>query len=76
LHASVDSYIQEARDLLSSDASSTDIMKVAITLSIKENEKEKELMKREAETALSIKENYYLKKLSILSLRYTINTND
>jgi hypothetical protein len=38
----------------------------------KEKEKEKEIEKvvMEKDNALSIKENYYLKKLSILSLRY------
>lgn len=70
LHASVDSYIQEARELLSSNVSDSDIMKVAVLLVIKENEKGTALLKREAQVALSMKENYYLKKLSILSQRY------
>ena len=79
LRASVDSYILEARELLSPNISDVEIMKVALILSIKEKEKEKALMEKEKEKALiekekdyalSIKENYYLKKLSVLSLRY------
>jgi hypothetical protein len=66
--ASVDSYILEARELLSPNISDVEIMKVALLLSIKE--KEKELIEKEKDYALSIKENYYLKKLSVLSLRY------
>ena len=70
LRASVDSYILEAKELLSPNISDVEIMKVALLLSIKENEKEKALMEKEKDYALSIKENYYLKKLSVLSLRY------
>ena len=81
LRASVDSYILEARELLSPNISDVEIMKVALILSIKEKEKEKALMEKEKEKALiemekekdfalSTKENYYLKKLSVLSLRY------
>ena len=88
LLASVNSYIEEARQILSSDISDTEIMKLAIYLSIKENEKvtalmekdkiaalmekdkEIELLLLDKATALSIKDNFYLKKLSILSLRY------
>jgi len=95
LRASVDSYINEAR-LLLSDMSDVEVMKVALLLSVKDNEKElmKEkkdnekamalmeekkdnekamamaLMEEKKDKALSIKENYYLKKLCILSLRY------
>ena len=72
LRASVDSYILEARELLSPNISDVEIMKVALILSIKEKEKEKALieMEKEKDFALSTKENYYLKKLSVLSLRY------
>jgi hypothetical protein len=108
LRVSVDSYIREARELLSSDTSETEIMKVAILLSIKDKEnqkllmekdkelmekdkekdkelmekdkeKDKELMEKDKEKELMVKKiemehmlliNYYLKKLSILSLRY------
>jgi len=70
LRASVDSYILEARELLSPNISDVEIMKVALLLSIKENEKEKALIEKDKDYALSIKENYYLKKLSVLSLRY------
>lgn len=79
LRASVDSYILEARELLSPNISDVEIMKVALLLSIKEKEKaliekekekEKALIEKEKDYALSIKENYYLKKLSVLSLRY------
>ena len=75
--SSVDSYITEATDLLSSDAKAAEIMKVALYLAIKEKEKElmvkdkekeKELMAMEKEK--DIIKNYYLKKLSILSQRY------
>ena len=86
LRASVDSYINEAR-LLLSDMSDAEVMKVALLLSVKDNEKDNEkamalmekqkdnektiaLMEKENDNALSIKENYYLKKLSILWLRY------
>ena len=84
--SSVDSYITEATDLLSSDAKAAEIMKVALCLLMKEKEKEKELMVMEKEKELMVKEkekelmvmkkekdineNYYLKKLSILSQRY------
>ena len=81
--SSVDSYIKEATDLLSSDAKATEIMKVALCLLMKEKDKEKELMvmkkekEKEKEKELmvmkkekDINENYYLKKLSILSQRY------
>ena len=91
--SSVDSYISEAREILPSDIKDVElIMKVALLLSIKDKEKEKELIVKDKEkekelivkdnekaTALmqmqmqkekDIKENYYLKKLSILSLRY------
>ena len=70
LRASVDSYILEARELLSPNISDVEIMKVALLLSIKEKEKEKALIEKEKDYALSIKENYYLKKLSVLLLRY------
>lgn len=66
--SSVDSYITEATDLLSSDAKAAEIMKVALCLLMKEKEKEKELMVMKKEK--DINENYYLKKLSILSQRY------
>ena len=70
--SSVDSYIKEATDLLSSDAKATEIMKVALCLLMKEKEKEKELvvMKNDMKKEKDISENYYLKKLSILSQRY------
>jgi len=64
--SSVDSYITEATDLLSSDAKAAEIMKVALCLLMKENEKERMVMKKEKD----IMENYFLKKLSILSQRY------
>jgi biopolymer transport protein ExbB/TolQ len=89
--ASVDSYINEAR-LLLSNVSDVEVMKVALLLSVKDNESmekrkdnekamalmekqkdnEKESMEKQKDNdnALSIIENYYLKKLSILSLRY------
>ena len=57
LHASVDSYIQEARELLSSNVSDSDIMKVAVLLVIKENEKGTALKDKEKETALLVAEN-------------------
>lgn len=64
--SSVDSYITEATDLLSSDAKAAEIMKVALYLAIKEKEKELMVMEKEKD----IIKNYYLKKLSILSQRY------
>ena len=58
LRASVDSYILEARELLSPNISDVEIMKVALILSIKEKEKEKEkaLIEKEKEKALMEKE--------------------
>jgi hypothetical protein len=72
--SSVDSYITEATDLLSSDAKAAEIMKVALYLAIKEKDKEKEkelmVMKNDMQKEKDIIENYFLKKLSILSQRY------
>ena len=119
--SSIDSYIQEAKGLLSSDVSEINIMKVAMLLLVKDKdfikekellvkdkekekellvkdkEKEKELLVKDKEKELllkdkdftkekelllkdsTIKENYFLKKISILSQRYhhyTLTTYD
>lgn len=75
--SSIESYIQEAKGILSKDVSEINVMKVAMLLLVKDKDsiKEKELLLKDS----TVKENYFLKKISILSQRYchyTLTTDD